>query len=124
MLIAMLALVLNGPGTGAGAGQPPSCTGMACTVESQAQASASPCAAGSHRCHPSRSTPVPVATTPRSATLEPTLAGPDPEPAPWPTQHVRWQPDAMPVRAHGGPSLASLPGTFPGILERTCVLRI
>lgn len=131
MLIALLALVLNGPGPGAGAGQlpaNPSCTGATCAGMEQAEArSLDPaCSTDSHHCHPGRPATLPVANVPRLAAQEPvpSAAGTGTEPMPWAVLRIPFGTDQAIARTNGRLHGSTLPEGFPGILARTCVLRI
>lgn len=144
MLIALLALVLNGPVPASAAGQPrpaaAACdrdtgSGGACAADGGDRAEARPldplqaqrCAAGSRRCHPGRPGTVPVAAVPRLAAFEPAGAGgaaPGPEPVPWPCALAQAATRPALAAAGGGAMPTSLPEALPGVLARTCVLRI
>jgi hypothetical protein len=145
LLIALLALVLNGPVPASAAGRPrpaaaacdrDTCAGRACADSDEDRAEvwslnpiqAQNCAAGSRRCHPGRPGTVPVVAVPRLAALEPGSAGGatfGPEPAPWPMALAQAVPWTGPAAGDGDvASHTSLPEAFPGVLVRTCVLRI
>jgi hypothetical protein len=145
MLIALLALVLNGPVPVGAANRPGSpaaaCGAGACPGSSCADGDgdrtearqldpiqAADCAAGTRRCHSGRPVTVPVAAAPRLPAFEPGDsgdAGAGPEPAPWPCALVQAPRQLGPAAAPGGgTALTTLPEAFPGVLARICVLRI
>jgi hypothetical protein len=143
LLIALLALVLNGPvpaaagrpGPAAAPCEPDACPGGSCAdgdgdraeARSLDPLQAARYAAGSRRCHSGRPMTVPVAAVPRLPALEPdgpASAGPGPEPAPWPPALARAPFRPAEPRGAGTALPTALPEGLPGVLARTCVLRI
>jgi hypothetical protein len=129
MLIALLALVLNGQGQGVAGTprEPVRACAATCVAEVRAETRPLPCCPGAgHRCHSGKPLGPPALVTPGAPTAGPERSEPDREPFPWPgtVALAGFPAAAMAPGTRGLSAPAALPAAFPGILARSCVLRI